>query len=626
MANIRFEPLGKTIGTEVEGETVLQTASRFGIPIESVCGGRGKCGRCLVQVRSGLAEVTPDDRAHISVSDLEKGLRLACRLVANSDLVVEISEEYAKAEQVILEEAVGEVRVDPLVRAFEIMIEKPTLANPSSDHLRLRMAIERALSANAFRPNVPLSILVKLPRLLGTGGRLNVVLREDEILELDSREIIPYGVAIDVGSTTVVAYLMDLRTGEELSVESELNPQIRYGDDVVSRITYAMSNATGTSVLQKLIIDCLNDLVERCCSASNVQVQDVFEVMAVGNTAMHHFMFGLESRSLALAPYNPVTARELSFKSTDTGLKIAKEGYHTSLPNVAGFVGADHVAVLLAANVLDMDEPRLIIDIGTNGELSVADRNGIASASVAAGPAFEGANLRCGMRGTSGAIDHVQISEDVDVTFTTINESVPRGLCGSGVIDLVAEMYLSGVLDRTGRIRRELGHPRVKVIDGEACFIVASESESGSERPVMISQNDVTQIQYAKAAMYAGAEILMEKMHIDQSDLKEILLAGAFGNYASPNSARTIGLFPEVPLQNIVGIGNAAGSGAKMSLVSRAARETAKRIAKKVQYVELAAMPEFEEKFYAAMYFPHSDESKFPEVNASLKKLARATL
>jgi uncharacterized 2Fe-2S/4Fe-4S cluster protein (DUF4445 family) len=524
---------------------------------------------------------------------------------------------------VILEEAVGEVKVDPLVRVLQIDIDVPTLANPSSDHVRLARAIERALSANALETRVPLSVLNDLPRLLAKGGRLHAILRDDELLELSNESKVPYGVAIDVGSTTVVAYLMDLRTGEELNVESELNPQIRYGDDVVSRITFAMSTPAGTATLQKLIIDCLNDLVKRCCSASKVPVEQVYEVMAVGNTAMHHFMFGLESRSLALAPYNPVTARALSFKASDTGLTIAKEGYHSSLPNVAGFVGADHIAVLLAANVLEMDETRLIIDIGTNGELSVGDRNGIASASVAAGPAFEGANLRCGMRGTAGAIDHVQISEDVDVTFTTINESIPRGLCGSGVIDLVAEMYLSGVMDRTGRIRKELGHPRVKVIDGEACFIVATEAESGSGRPVVISQNDITQIQYAKAAMYAGAEILMERMKVDRSGIKEILLAGAFGNYASPQSARAIGLFPEVPLEHIVGIGNAAGSGAKISLVSRSAREMARRIAKKVDYVELAAMPEFEEKFYAAMYFPHSDESKFPEVIASIKKLAR---
>ncbi len=623
MPTIRFEPLGKTIATEEDDETVLQVATRVGIPIESVCGGRGKCGRCLVQVRSGTAEVMPDDRAHISPADLERGMRLACRLVARTDLVVEISEQYAKAEQVILEEAVGEVKVDPLVHALQITVEAPTLANPSSDHLRLEKAIEKALSASGFEMSVPLSVLIGLPKQLAKGGLLHAVMREDEVLDLDARDIVPYGVAIDVGSTTVVAYLMDLRTGEELTVESELNPQIRYGDDVVSRITYAMGNPAGTAMLQKLIIDCLNNLVERCCSASKVPLENVYEVMAVGNTAMHHFMFGLESRSLALAPYNPVTALPLSFKSSATGLNIAKEGYHSSLPNVAGFVGADHIAVLLAANVLEMDDKRLIIDIGTNGELSVGDRNGIASASVAAGPAFEGANLRCGMRGTAGAIDHVQISEDIDVTFTTINESVPRGLCGSGVIDLVAEMYLSGVMDRTGRIRKELGHPRVRTIDGEACFVVATEAESGSGKPVVVSQNDIIQIQYAKAAMYAGAEILMEKMQVDRSGIKEILLAGAFGNYASPGSARAIGLFPEVPLEHIVGIGNAAGSGAKISLVSRSAREMAKRIAKRVDYVELAAMPEFEEKFYAAMYFPHSDESKFPEVTASLGKLAR---
>jgi uncharacterized 2Fe-2S/4Fe-4S cluster protein (DUF4445 family) len=285
---------------------------------------------------------------------------------------------------------------------------------------------------------------------------------------------------------------------------------------------------------------------------------------------------------------------------------------------VAGFVGADHVAVLLASHLWESDEPRLLMDIGTNGEISLGDSERIASTSCAAGPAFEGANLKFGMRGTEGAIDHVRISGDYGVTYTTIKGVRPRGLCGSGVVDAISEMFKAGVIDRTGRIREDLEIPGVQVRNGESQFIIAAEKESAINEPITITQDDVVQIQYAKAAMYAGASILMERMGINPSRLDAIMLAGAFGNYLSPESARTIGLIPEIPLRRVVGIGNAAGAGAKMALLNEDARKQALEIVNRVEYVELAAHPGFEELFYRALYIPNYDMSSFPGITSDV--------
>jgi uncharacterized 2Fe-2S/4Fe-4S cluster protein (DUF4445 family) len=297
---------------------------------------------------------------------------------------------------------------------------------------------------------------------------------------------------------------------------------------------------------------------------------------------------------------------------------IGDEGYVSSLPNVAGFVGADHVAVLLASRLWESEDPKLVIDIGTNGEISVGNSDGIASTSCAAGPAFEGANLSFGMRGTDGAIDHLSISDELDVSYTTINGLKPKGLCGSGVVDAIAEMFRTGVIERNGRIREELESPRIRVVDGESQFIVATRDETSMKEPIVITQNDIVQIQYAKAAMYAGTSILMERMKISSSKLDAILLAGAFGNYVRPASARIIGLFPEIPLDRVIGIGNAAGAGAKMALLNEDVRKKARELATSIEYVELAAHAQFEDRFYNALYFPNYDTSFFPQVMSEI--------
>ncbi len=616
MFRVRFVPMGIVEETRRRGERLMNVLERAGIPLETVCGRTGKCGRCKVIVIEGKAPITDNDRKFIRRADLDRGMRLACAVKVNSDMVVEIPKESARNEQVILEDANVRSNLRPKIRSIELSVPPPSLAYQVGDHERMLKALAE-ISRSDYE--IPLRILRKLPDLLKSSPQIRLIIRGTEILD-----IVPigdsdiYGVAVDIGTTTDVAYLMDLRSGDCVAVQSKMNPQIAHGDDVISRITYAMKNSEGAETLQKQITSCIDELIGDCCARGGVPREKVFEIVVVGNTAMHHLFFGLDTSNLGRSPFIPVVADAIEAKSRELGINAAGEAYVYSLPNVAGFVGADHVAVLLASRLWDGERPRMAIDIGTNGEISVGDATGIASTSCAAGPALEGANIRFGMRATTGAIDHLTISDDYEVSYSTINKGKPRGLCGSAVVDAVSEMFRVGAIGPNGKIRTDLGISRVKTIGGMVQFILATGEESATGDPISFTQKDVSEVQCAKAAMYSGATILMEDRGIKQGDLESILLAGAFGNYISPKSAMGLGIFPEVPLSRVKQIGNAAGSGAKIALLDETSREEARKIARGIRFVELAARPEFQERFFQALYIPHRDQSLFPIVMSNV--------
>lgn len=612
MVKVRIEPQGIVGETRKDGERLSDVLDRAGVSLETVCGGRGKCGQCRVIVREGEAAPTEEDRKAISQDDLVKGSRLACALRVLSDMVVEIPTESARNKQVILEEAIARVDLKPAVRTFVLSVPKASLEHQVSDLERVRYALSRH-SETRFR--FSLRTLKSLPTAIRSSDRLRLVARGDEVLDiLPGYENGVYGIAVDIGTTTVVAYLIDLNSGDCVSVSSRMNPQIAHGDDVISRITFALRNPEGAGILQNQITACINELVGECCAGACVDREEVFEVVVVGNTAMHHLFFGLDTSNLGRSPFVPVTSDPVEARSADLGIGIGVGGYVYSLPNVAGFVGADHMGVLLASRLWESERTQMVIDIGTNGEISVGGRSGVASTSCAAGPALEGANIRSGMRATTGAIDHLKISEDFEVTYSTINGGRPRGLCGSAVVDAVSEMFRAGIIGPNGRIRKDMGIKGVQVVNGETHFVLAPPEESGSGQAVSITQKDIGEVQSAKAAMYAGATILMEVMGVCQDDLDAILLAGAFGNYISPKSAMGLGVFPEVPLSKVKQIGNAAGSGAKIALLNEDARDQALQLARRIKFIELAARPEFQDRFFEALYIPHKDTSLFPTV------------
>jgi len=622
MSKVRFEPFGITVESHRRGEWLPDILERAGISLETVCGGRGKCGRCRVIVREGSAPVTDEDRKMIRKEDLEQGMRLACGMRVHSDMVIEIPSESARNEQVILEDANVQTILGPKVKSIALSVPVPSLKFQVGDLERLRAVLNKQ-SQTDFQ--MSLHTLKKLPSLLKSSTDIRLITRGDEVLDMvpiGQEEM--YGVAVDIGTTTVVAYLIDLVKGECVAVQSRMNPQIAHGDDVISRITFAMKNRDGASILQDQIARCVDGLIGECCANVGLSRERIFEIVVVGNTAMHHLFFGLDTSNLGRSPFVPVVADPIEVKSRELGIDIGKEGYVYSLPNVAGFVGADHIGVLLTCRIWESEKPRMAIDIGTNGEISVGNSSGIASTSCAAGPALEGANIRFGMRATTGAIDHLSITEDLEVSYSTINNGKPRGLCGSAVVDAISEMFRVGVIGPNGKIRKELKSPRIRVVNGEAQFILATEDESATGEVVAVTQKDVGEVQCAKAAMYAGATILMEEMGVTQDDLDSILLAGAFGNYISPKSAIGLGIFPEVPLSKIKQIGNAAGSGAKIALINETTREEARRLAKEIRFIELAARPEFQERFFQALYIPHQDQSLFPEVMSKAVEINRA--
>lgn len=616
MPIIHVEPIDKRIETRTCGETLLEILNRGNIPIESTCGGRGSCSNCKIIVKRGSAPVGEVDREHLSQEELDSGMRLACQLEVTDDMEIEIPDEFFRGEQVILEDSLSDLEIDPVIEMNKVVVQEPSLEYQVSDFERL---IE-ALGNETSTMNIGLSLLRELPEILRSNSEVGVVSKNSEILDLPVQGVHGiYGVAIDIGTTTIVGYLLDLENGAHLSIRSIMNPQIKYGDDVVSRITFTMERKDGTSILQDTIVECVDDLIGDLCSSASVPRERVYEVVIAGNTAMHHLFFGLDTKQLTLSPYIPVTCSSMDARASELGIKINEEGYVCSLPNVAGFVGADHVAALLTCELEESELPSLVIDIGTNGEISLITEQGIVSTSCAAGPAFEGANLRCGMRATEGVIDSISISDDLEVHYETIGGLPPIGLCGSGVVDAISEMVRTGVVDSSGRICREIGSSRIRMSGGELEFILVWEDESESGRVISLNQNDIEQIQYAKAALYVGASTLMDRCGVKPHELKSILLAGAFGNYLSTGNAINLGIFPEVPLDRIRSVGNAAGTGCKMALLSLDRRERAKELVKEIEYLELAAQPDFENEFYQAMFIPHRDLSLFPTVTKRLE-------
>lgn len=611
---VRFQPSGRTAVILKGEQDLLEVSRRAGVELDSVCGGKGTCGRCRVVIKGLGIPLTDDEQKHLSKADLSLSMRLACQVIPQEDLIVEVPTGFTRGKQVILEESFAEAEVDPYVRSTVLNVPKASLDNQVGDLERIIASFPEDVRPSA----ISIELLRSIPSILKAGSSMKAVTRGIEILDLKGEDDDTLGVAVDIGTTTVVAYLVDLLTGEVLAVKSAMNPQIAHGDDVISRITFTMGRDDGLPELQREIIDCLNQLIEGCTGEAGVKLKDIHEVVVVGNTAMHHLFFGLNPSSLALSPYIPVSAGSIEESGENLGISMGR-GYVYSLPNIAGFVGADHMAVLLASRIWERERPTLVIDIGTNGEISLGSKEGIISASCAAGPAFEGASLKCGIRGVPGAIDHLTIDDDVN--YTTIGGLPPKGICGSGAVDAVWEMLKAGVIDSSGRIIEELDTPRIRVVDGQSEYIIATEEESAIGEPVVITQDDIVSIQYAKSALYVGATLLMDELGVTAQDIDEVLLAGAFGNYVSIGSTRNIGVIPEIPLDRIKSIGNAAGAGARIALLDKACRKKAEELSKSVRYLELAAHPEFEERFYEAMFIPHLESSLFPEVEVLISRI-----
>jgi uncharacterized 2Fe-2S/4Fe-4S cluster protein (DUF4445 family) len=436
-----------------------------------------------------------------------------------------------------------------------------------------------------------------------------------------------YGIAIDVGTTTIAAYLCNLKTGELIATQSMMNPQVVYGEDVMSRITYTVTHPDGLEKVHQSIIDALNQLTGAVAKRSGLSSDDILELTIVGNTAMHHLFLRIDPRYLAVSPFTPVIHRSMDIKARDLGLKVHDSANVHILPIEAGFVGADNVGVLIAEEPYRQDAMVLIIDIGTNGELVMGNRRRLLSSSCATGPAFEGAHIRFGMRAAPGAIERVSIDPDtLEVNFKTIGEDTWQsesksasaiGICGSGIIDAVAELFRNKIIHQSGRFSESVPSSRLRISDQGPEFVIAWRDETSIAKDITITQQDIRNVQLAKAALYTGAKLMMKKLGIEK--LNKVILAGAFGTYINTEAAMILGMFPDCDLRNVFAVGNAAGDGARIALLNRDKRVEADEIARKVEYVELTIEKDFQKEFIDALAFPHAKDP-FPHLEGLLKE------
>lgn len=613
---IHFEPVGRR-GKVPEGGNILDAARTLGIDLESLCGGTGTCGRCRTQILSGnVSEPTDSEMEYLTPEELSQGYRLACCTFLTSDCKVRVlPESLSSPQRTQVEGEVLPLEPDPLVQTFLISLSSPTLENVASDAGRLSTALEQQhhIDIKSIDTDVLRQMSPQLRSQLDPGRKINTVqavVREGEIIGLLDPGLPTLGLAIDLGTTKIAFYLLELNTGETLTSQGIMNPQIAYGEDIIARISYIEKSTVQDTALRDLVVAEINKTVDEMCTQVDADSSQISDTVIVGNTAMHHILLNLPLKQLARAPYTPAETSPLDLKVRDVGLSFMPGSYVHLLANIAGYIGADHVAMLLAAMIEGQPETTLAIDIGTNTEICLRHNTQLISASCASGPAFEGAHIKHGMRAANGAIEHLRIIEDT-IEYQTIGGAAPIGLCGSGILDAMAHLYNAGVLDKQGRMHE---HPRVRTIDGEREFILVDnvdfpqESDGkATDHTISFSQNDVRELQLAKGAISTGIKLLLQTAGVRAGEIDKVIVAGAFGTYIDISSAIAIGMLPDLPLDRYHQVGNAAGMGAKLALVSRAKRDEANKLAERIRYLELATHPDFRDTFAESMFIGQED-------------------
>jgi uncharacterized 2Fe-2S/4Fe-4S cluster protein (DUF4445 family) len=603
---VDFQPLGRRVQV-AEGKTLLEAARKASAGLNAVCGGAGVCGTCRVRVVGGA--VSPPNKSEekfLDARQLSAGYRLACQVDVQGDVLVDVPPESITAPQrAQIEGRERPVEIDPTVRAFDVRPTSPNLHDLRSDETRLREALreQHNIASVLFDPVV----LATIPPLLRENGwEIRLFIRNGEIVGAAPVSTPPLGLAVDIGTTKVAAYLVNLETGETLGASGEMNPQIAFGEDVMARIAYAMEGEGHGRELQEAIVQGLEDRIRELCQRCGRGCQEILEAVLVGNTCMHHLVMGLPVDQLGVAPYVPALSSSCDVKARDLGLDVAPGAYVHLLPNIAGFVGADHVSMVMASGLHEADQVTLGLDIGTNTEVSLAANGRLLSCSTASGPAFEGAHIRDGMRAAPGAIEWVKMVDD-QIEYQTIDGAPPVGICGSGILDSVAELRRIGVLKENGSMRRD-SHPRVRQTGDRPEFVLVPSGENGARSDIVINRKDVSEIQLAKGAIRAGVEVLLAEAGLVVDQVDRVVVAGAFGTYLDVASARAIGMFPPLPLERFDQVGNAAGMGAKLALLSRRCREVAEEIAQLVEYIELTTDARFSGAYMDAMGLPDPSE------------------
>jgi len=598
----------------------------FGVNITGICGGKQVCGKCKVIIdfkKNVISPVSPEEEGLLTQEELSDGVRLACMtlLKGNSTIFIPIGSRVGSQRLQTWGQEI-DFDVAPLIRKISVRVPESTVSQQSSD----ADLLEKVLIEKGYKdPKFSLDIVRMLPTTLRKGGhRMMVTLNgEDEIIDLESGSAITpmFGLAVDIGTTKVACYLHDLENGELIEASSMMNPQIFYGEDILTRISHAFTYEEGLKDLHQTIVEGLNKLIENLLKARGISKNLLYEMTVVGNTVMHHLFLNITPRHLAAAPFSPSISGTMNIKARELGIGINPLGNVHMLPIVSGFVGSDCLAAILATGLQEKNAINLLLDVGTNTEIVLSVDRILNVCSCASGPAFEGAHIRNGMRASEGAIERAWIDVNtLDVEYTTIEEGMAKGICGSGVVDLIAEMLRTGILDKTGRIYAKPGNNRFRKRGGVSEFIVEFGSKTVTGNDIVITQKDVREIQKAKAAIYTGSSILLKKSKIKPEEIENVYIAGAFGNYMDPENIRTIGMFPDFTIDSIIGVGNAAGTGSRMVLLSKNVRDEAIKISQNINYVELAAEPNFMIEYTNALDIPHRNLNLFP---LTMKKLSK---
>lgn len=616
---LTFLPEHRVVESSPE-QTVLDAARQVGVDIVSTCGGRGRCNSCRIQVLDGTFTSPSDqERKVLGTKGLTRGFRLACQTKALSDGALRIVPPVSERKFRILSATERrDYAIEPIVHKLNLHVPPLSEEQQSSDCEEIQKALAAILNPGnglGMIRHIDLQALQQIPSTIFDAARdVTVIVWEDRVIGIepgDSTEQL-YGIAFDVGTTTVVGYLLDLRTGKELAVASELNAQALYGGDLMSRISFAQEQPDGLQQLHDRIVHTCNRIIENVCEQAGILPYHIYEVTVVGNPCMHHLFLKIAPVHLGLAPYLAAIRQRYVAKAFEVGLDVFPGARIHMLPLIAGFVGADTVGVIMATGMHKSWELKLAVDIGTNGEIMLGMQDRLIACSTAAGTAFEGAQITHGMRGASGAIDKVSIDDDVHIRV--IGDGPAQGICGSGLVDAIAQMLDAGILASTGRLRKQaeliqLGVAptlRARVIDYEQqwAFVLASGEDTDTGEPVVITQQDIRELQLAKGAIFAGITMLLKAYDVKEEAITELLLAGAFGNYLDTRSAVRIGLIPALPFEKIRSVGNAAGLGSRLALLSAQARREADAIAVKTEHLALTQNPEFQVIFAESMTFP----------------------
>lgn len=602
---IEFQPIGKRV-TALAGETILDAARQAGIDIHSACGGEGNCGQCQVVLLEGRVNpITPDDEFFLTAEELEKGYRLACRTEVLGDLKVHLPKEsLVSGQRLQVEAQLGEIVPEPFVRAYALHMQPPELADLRSDLTRVLDGLQQEHQLEASRLWANLALVKSLPEILrAENWQVSVFLRDEEIVAVRQLGEKPWGLAVDLGTTKIAALLVDLESGKVLASEGAPNPQISYGEDVISRLNYAVRKPDGGQLLMSKVQAVIDELLGNLVKRAGGSRWQVVEAVIVANTAMSHLLLGLPVKQLAMAPYIAASNEPLEIAATALGLQMAPGGRVYIPPSIGGFVGSDHVAMVLGSELDNSELVTLGLDIGTNTEISlrIPGQSELIAVSCASGPAFEGAHIRDGMRAASGAIEKVRIANK-GLELTTIDDQPAVGLCGSGILDAIAELYKNAYLNPQGRLDRN----NSLICEGDHGweYVLVPADRSGSGREIAITQHDINEIQLAKGAIQAGLTILLRESSTPPEAVQQVIVAGAFGSFLNIENAVAIGLFPKLPNASYRQVGNAAAVGAHWMLVSRTARQRANQIAERTRYLELTTYPKFNRQFALAMQFP----------------------